>query len=316
MRRRVAKAPIQGSWRGDGKDSPIRHTVVLGDHFEAIGGVFDLWWERGCNPGSNREMESWKFYKRACRETRIPETIVSVSLALLVEVYSIYHNLGGPPEARKLFPSGNRYRLQYKNAPISDFGVCRGRIRGGNSRLQIWSYRNRGSADKTTVHDPENYYWMYFTTITGEELTLDCSAFSFGMEATVEASPYIEKLPQLDEYALKGCKRLPAYFRSPSRTTNEYVLVEEKRFSVMKNEDIPRVFNYDRTKGEKEDSQGQIHRALSSFFYEVVGGRAGKAEADLMIELFVSASEILSQALYGKHWADWHKPRLRRGDSV
>lgn len=283
-----------------------------------------------------------KLYNQVIRETFTFELTVSISLILLSEIYSTYlvrkkdisniideeddeyeairrylypeTELSDPWEARTCF------RLEYGRSPISDFGICKGRIVGKSNRLQTYTYYDPKANTRTMVHDPDNHYWLYFRTIKGEEITLDCTSYSFGMEACVDASHCLEKLPEV--LRMKGSVRVPANFKTPldsaaatssgSSTKNQpYILVEEHRFSVMHNTDLhsaisktylhetPRektiIRNFMNTllaAGTSTPKQCTFEQEERVWWYRVLG------------------SPMLTQVLAGRHWQDWGKTMI------
>ncbi|KXN92010.1 hypothetical protein AN958_11070 [Leucoagaricus sp. SymC.cos] len=141
---------------------------------------------------------------QATREVHIRGLTVSISLTLLVETY-----FPGYPDLVKLSSLSNDvhdakpgFRLEYGRSPIRDFGICKGRIRGKSNAVQVWTYKYLDENTSITLTDPDNYYWIYFTTIDGKEIIFDCCNQSFGMVSLVDTSDCVKELPG------KFCKAL------------------------------------------------------------------------------------------------------------
>jgi hypothetical protein len=82
-------------------------------------------------------------------------------------------------------------RLRYHSSPITDFGISCGSVNVKNQdKLNYFS-----PSDFTFMNgqDPDDHYWIYFTTISGEEVTLDCSMSTYwraskALEHTLKSS--------------------------------------------------------------------------------------------------------------------------------
>lgn len=91
------------------------------------------------------------------------------------------------------------------------------------NRLQVWAYHDPG-ANTRSIINPDEHYLIYFKTIHGEEFTLNCCSYSYG----VNASDCLRDVAP--EFRLSGSARVPAYFTSAQDGTDHHTLIEEKRF--------------------------------------------------------------------------------------
>ncbi|KXN84659.1 hypothetical protein AN958_12037 [Leucoagaricus sp. SymC.cos] len=117
--------------------------------------------------------------------------------------------------------------------PIYDFGTCKEKIQGKTHRVQVWTYHDSKTNTDHTLKDPDNHYWIHFTTITGEKITFGCSSSSFGMEVFVDAEPLVLKMG-CTHFSLSN--QLPTILRGPQEhRPDSCTPIEEQRFSVMRN---------------------------------------------------------------------------------
>jgi hypothetical protein len=247
--------------------------------------------------------------KRGLRETCTLEVNVGIVVALLSEVYSFYYIPGndkGIPH-----PHSKRYHLQYKNTPIADFGICKGKIRGGRKKLQTWSYSYQQQPEGSMHAHPNIHYWIYFTTIKGEDITLDCSAFPYGMEALVDASHCLDEFNP-DPNSWPGSKYPPAYLRSSRQPVGEYRLIEEKRFSFLRYQDLVNAFTYDAGHLKPNTVDNDVSRALWGYMAHIVEGDPGGVP--LAVRMHISVRTLMRPILQGDKWQEWTKPQICRED--
>ncbi|KAF9454475.1 hypothetical protein P691DRAFT_656267 [Macrolepiota fuliginosa MF-IS2] len=305
---KIIRAPLPGVRKSTESDSPIHHTVTLGARHT----ITDLsgWWKAGLR--AHGDAGCLKLFHHCGREHSVYKIIIATTLALLAEVYSTYHVLTSEPP---FVIEGNRprFRLEYGKSPIADFGICKGKVRGKTHRVQTWTYYDPATETRTTPLDPENHYWIYFKALSGEELVLDCCSYSFGMEATVDASPCLETLPPM--MCIPGSSRVPAYLRS-SRDTGggdklPYTLVEEKRFSVMQNTELQKAIatEVDPRGLAKDSDEVKIVRA---FMDEVLGEACTDYDVEAMLWWRMNGAGILREVLTGRSWLEWEKPMMHQ----
>ncbi|THH30661.1 hypothetical protein EUX98_g3530 [Antrodiella citrinella] len=81
-----------------------------------------------------------------------------------------------------------RIRMRYRSAPIADFGICHGSARVvSEDRLTYYSMKDRKF---TMGQDFNDHYWLYFTSIKGEEVYLDFAMFTFNFACLVNNAGY------------------------------------------------------------------------------------------------------------------------------
>ncbi|KAJ3574393.1 hypothetical protein NP233_g1794 [Leucocoprinus birnbaumii] len=314
--RKIISATVPRVIKSSCPTEVVRHKVTLGgDHDLAYGYGLPTWWK-----GNDDRDQVMKLYYQAIREVHIPELTAAICMTLLAEIYSsdFARNMddmfGGDVTPQLANEKKDKYdqkkpcfRLEYGKRPISDFGICRGSIRGTENAVQVWDYYDPRTGKVTTLTDPDNYYWLYFKTLTGEELTLDCCSYSFGMEAFVDASSCVHKLPEHMRVTLSA--RCPAFFRTRQDQTHQpYDLVEEKRFSVMHNTRLHDAL----TTRSPQDETPEQKAIIRDFLNEMLGRQCTEDEEEKVrsyrLHATVSVNEVLSQG----YWKEWDKPVLYR----
>ncbi|KAF9446357.1 hypothetical protein P691DRAFT_804355 [Macrolepiota fuliginosa MF-IS2] len=339
LRRKILKAPIPGPRKSYPTEKPIHHTIVLGDTHDMQDGRGIPAWFRGPGARAMAHEDKMKVYHQVIRELFAFELTVAVSLILLSEVYSTYlvckdddyddeDEEYPDPEPTDPWEPRPCFRLEHGKSPISDFGIAKGRIVGSANRVQTYTYYDPKTDTRTMVHDPDNHYWMYFRTIKGEEITLDCAGSSFGMETYVDASHCLGKLPEV--LRIKGSARVPADFRTPglldsaSAKKQPYTLVEEHRFSVMHNTSLHEALS---TTYIRETAHGKA--IIREFMDMVLSASTTTPSASSPTSTSIPApkrctveqeervywyrvigSPMLSQILSGRHWLEWGKTSL------
>lgn len=133
------------------------------------------------NPADPTDPENWwpkaphrqtraKLLKRVIREGYVLPIVVSLGLALLGEMYTTTSAAGS---------TERRTRLKYRSSPIADFGIAKGSARVTNQ--DKLAYVRLSDGRMTRGQDPDEHYWLYFTTIRGEELILDFGMYTWNM---------------------------------------------------------------------------------------------------------------------------------------
>ncbi|KAJ3568893.1 hypothetical protein NP233_g5413 [Leucocoprinus birnbaumii] len=223
----IVNAPPLRRRRGSPSMEPLHHTTTLQGAYstQADGGrgwCMASTLPRGPRGSQAEALRVLNLYQQCIRELSNLELVVATSLVLLSELYTAYDPVPEEDITQKL-----RFCLTCGKTPVADFGICKGKIRGTKNRLQVYTYHDLDTDTHTSYQDPDNYYWIYFRTLTGEEFSLDCCSFSFGMEGCVDASHCIPTFPA--DLRVEGSSRVPAYLRSSHDDINQYPYVLIKR---------------------------------------------------------------------------------------
>jgi hypothetical protein len=222
------------------------------------------------------------------REGYALQIATAICIGLLSEIYTTT----SVPASES--PDGElqrRIRLKYKTSPIMDFGVITGSANVKNQdRL---AYLNL--TDNSFMHgqDPNDHYWIYFTTIKGEEILLDCAMFTFNMCLIVPMQVYrCPGLPPV-EFA-------PAFFRERiiSRSTPE-LHTERRRMSVLRNENLHRV--------AASGLECSDFAAVKDFMEGLSGRKMSEVELDLALKYTRMSCGALGVTLQSRVWTTWPK---------
>ena len=174
-------------------------------------------------PMAQTHLIARKLFQRVLRDHNYLPLLTALCIAILGEFYTTTSGAGSD-DVRK--------RLQYRTAPIADFGIAKGSVcvqpcdRLGYMRASnmSWSFRQ----------DPNEHYWLYFTTLRGEEVILDLGMYSFNLCTMVLTAPY--NTPSLEWVSVYGA---PAYFEGRElRTYAPRLHVERARVSALHNKDL------------------------------------------------------------------------------
>ncbi|GLB38664.1 hypothetical protein LshimejAT787_0505290 [Lyophyllum shimeji] len=114
--------------------------------------------------------------------------------------------------------------------------------------------------------DPNEHYWLYFTTLNEEKVTLDVGMFTFNPCLCVPAQPYFEHIPVPNPPGSSA----PAYFRSheKARTVPDIVTTAQE-FTVLRNTALEAAI---------ASSSGLDWQAIDEFMGEVSGKKRSIVE--------------------------------------
>jgi hypothetical protein len=209
LRHRIINSPNPGSKANLLPDGSWANLVVLGDPIDQSQMGSESWWPTAMSPAVRS-----KFLRRVVTEGMVLPILTATCFALLTEMYT---NPSGENDYRP--------RLNYRSSPITDFGIAAGSARvHDQDRL---AYYQPSEKNFRRGQDPDEHYWLYFTTIRGENIILDCAMFTFNMCLVVTDEPYVPPGVSL------GCS--PAYFgeRKLAQITPD-LQTERKRVSALR----------------------------------------------------------------------------------
>src|SRR5882724_10177874 len=161
-------------------DGWMANIVELGDLLNRSAPDADRkWWPRAPSGYVRR-----KLWLRILREGYVLPILTMLSFGLLAEIYTTTSS------TKSVRP---RVRLRYLSQPIADFGICRGRVSVDASDVLGYAYTK--SRKFTHGQDPDDHYWLYFTSVRGEEVLLDLALFTFNFTNMVQTAPYLPACP-------------------------------------------------------------------------------------------------------------------------
>ena len=156
--------------------------------------------------------------------------------------------------------------------------------------------------------DPTDHYWLYFTTMRGEEFVLDCGMFTFNLCLMVHTDPYQKAFASLRGGAEFPTPYAPAYFRDRLQAKNtpsvQYV---QKRFSFLRHEPLHRVVTaVHEAKWAKPLAQQEVDIILG--YMETIAGRECRpVEKDLAIKWMMHNCLAMEVTIQERAWTAWPK---------
>ena len=207
--------------------------VLLGERFPnwQMDMASERWWPSGLDAKVRH-----KLMRRIFEEGNVLPTALAICTALLSEMYTT--TAIPTSETPKWQATGRRrVRLSYNRSPIADFGIVRGSVRvTPQDRLAYYHL------EKNTFmmgQDPDDHYWIYFTTLAGEEYFLDCGMMTFNFCEMFPAEPYCRfGLPPIEYapaffYGKERAKALPLITRIGWKPRQRFSILREKRLAGM-----------------------------------------------------------------------------------
>ena len=264
-------------------DGTFCTVVSLGDQvsFDELVKKARAWWPRYPSLIDARRLRD-----RISREGNTLLINTAICIALLAELYTTTSAAGAK---RQDWQFDHRTRLTVRSCPIADFGIVAGSVSGhGIGRL---AYYNTKTKSTTYGQDPNDHYWIYFTTLRGEVLYLDCGLYTLNPGDVLDADPYVA------DHLMERFTLIPAFLRdSAARKTMANIHTERSRTSVLKNPEILEALLRNQLKFEKENG------VLYSNFIQRISGKEPSPRDKRLITPFVQATraQIRSNLLHGR----------------
>ncbi|KDR82956.1 hypothetical protein GALMADRAFT_238657 [Galerina marginata CBS 339.88] len=226
-----------------------------------------------------------------------------VALATCIAIVSEIYTTTAIPASEKpdyQFSGRRRVRLSYNHSPIQDFGVVYGSVRVTNQdRLAYYSLE---SDEFLMGQDPEDHYWIYFTTLAGDEYFLDSGMMTFNFSAVINASPYHKfESDQLPPH-------VPAFFYGRDQQkaiplTNRILWNPRGRFSVLRE---PRLYSI-LGKVEKQYCSCHDFPVISSIMDEIAGHRGSQWEKERMMNFLPYAVHLIRMNVHDREYLNFPK---------
>ncbi|RDB14838.1 hypothetical protein Hypma_016372 [Hypsizygus marmoreus] len=269
----ILNSPNPGSQPARFPDGTEAVLVLLG---ESVPFTVDpaAWW-----PTAISSPVRSKFFRRLQREGYLLSLVLSLCIALLQEVYT---TTSAPDGSRRI-------RLQYKNSPISDFGILKGAASVTNQ--DQLAYFNLSDLTFRAGQDPKEHYWLYFKTLSGQEITLDCGMFTFNFGLVVHGAPYGDSIPLPIPPATA-----PAFVFDPvTARTTPHIAEARERFSVLRDAGLQQALS-----GPEIDWS-----AVYDFMDRVAGGACPDIEKDLVKVWSRDNARALQKVFQRRAWTRW-----------
>ncbi|KIK61161.1 hypothetical protein GYMLUDRAFT_590292 [Collybiopsis luxurians FD-317 M1] len=270
----------------DGTEAKL---VVLGDEIKPDELLSKKWW-----PAAQTEKVCAKLGRRFLREGNLFPLITAVLVSLLGEMYTSPYDSSSSSSK-----SLRRTRLSYKSSPIADFGIARGRA--NVTPQDRFAYWNIATDNFWIGQDPNDHYWIYFTTLKGEELIIDFGMFTFNMCTLAVCDPYIHPQSRMPPIAWA-----PTYFKDRPMAKHLPTLhFETKRASVLRNPDLHRFVCGRDISGI--DPQNSAFKILWKFMESFVSRPLTPTERNLTANWVAVDTTWMRNTLQTRHWLSWPK---------
>ena len=258
--------------------------ISLGDpvSFDELVKKPETWWPRYPSATEARRLRD-----RITREGNTLLINTAVCIALLAELYT---TTSDAEAKRQDWQFDHRTRLTVGSCPIADFGIMAGSVSGpGIGQL---AYYDTLTKSTTYGQDPKDHYWIYFTTIRGEVLYLDCGLYTMIPGDLLKADPYVA------DHLMQRFTLVPAFLRdSVARKTMANIHTERSRTSVLKNTDILEALMRNQREFEKENSE------LYSQLMQSISGKETSARDRRLVTPFVQVTRAQIRAnLLNARW--------------
>lgn len=258
--------------------------VSLGDSvsFDELVKNPEAWWPRYPSATDARRLRD-----RITREGNALLINTAICVALLAELYTTTSDTDAK---RQDWQFHHRTRLTVGSCPVADFGIMAGSVSGpGIGRL---AYYDTVTKSTTYGQDPKEHYWVYFVTIRGEVLYLDCGLYNLNPGNVLKADPYVA------DHLTERFTIIPAFLRdSVARKTMPNIHTERSRTSVLKNTEILEALMRNQREFEKENGK------LYSRFMESISGKETSARDERLVTPFVQVTRAQIRAnLLNARW--------------
>lgn len=218
-----------------------------------------------------------RLIKRILREGFALQICMAICTSLVAELYTTTSSARSREK---------RVRMRYNSAPLSDFGICVGSVNiRPQDKLAYWL----PDGELFKGQDPTEHYWMYFTTVQGEEVILDCSLFSLNLRTMVPTNPYSGTFSMLPY--------VPAFFHCHTSRTAQ-IHKERRRISVLRN---PKIHEAIRSTENGAFTPADAKR-LCDVMEELSGQTCSDTQRELVLRWVVGCCAMVDDCLKGEEW--------------
>jgi len=236
-----------------------------------------------------------KLARRVMREGYALQIAMSVCLALVRAVYTTTFDKDVAVNERS---SKKRVRIRYNSTPIADFGVCVGSADVKNQdKLAYWLL----DGDILAGQDPNEHYWVYFTTTKGEEITVDFSMFTFNMCLMVQTLGYLP--PQL----AMALPFAPVFYRDREiRKGSPDLHKERRRISILRNSTVKEIFDDPKYLNDGTFTEPALDK-LVALAEQFAGHKLTSIEVQMIKLSAVRHCAMLNQEIVNENWKGYPK---------
>ncbi|KAF7314647.1 MYND-type domain-containing protein [Mycena kentingensis (nom. inval.)] len=290
LRRVIVNRPNPGTRPVGFPDGSAANLVILGEPLRDQSEMGSAtWW-----PGALTDKVRSKFFRRIANEGGTLPILTAVCLALLSEIYTT------TAEGK----TRRRTRLAYKSSPIADFGIAAGSAKVTSQDRLAYLIGGDGDTDPEAGmffggQDPNDHYWLYFTTIRGETVTLDCGMFTWNNCIAVDAAPYstnVKGLPPM------GLGWMPAFWREREMDGSTPEMYTERiRASVLRNQQLQDVVETAGPEGHESRHVGIVSR----FMQGLARREMSQEELGFAFAILYQNEAALRDVVATRRWEQW-----------
>lgn len=276
---RIVNSPNPGSTPYPFPDGDAANLVLLGDPLDTHVQDLRQWWPTGIT-----DKVRHKLFRRIVRQGYVLPNVTAIAFALLSTIYTT------APDSQS-----TRIRLQTGTKLIADFGIVKGSARVTNQdKLAYLMFDEEGEMVFEKGQDPNDHYWLYFTTISGEDVFLDCAMFTFNMCLLVASRPYINDVPCPDY--------VPAVYmnKEMSHTVPGKLHIERQRFSFLRHTGIHDAATHPAFGEEQLIS-------VATYMQQIAGGAMEPLWLKMLYAFIQQNVQHLNNILVTKSWKTWPK---------
>jgi hypothetical protein len=283
----ILNSPNPGSHPVAFFDGSAANLILLGSSISMHQTGSEQWWPSAASPKVR-----FKMLRRIMRDGFLLPLLTSVCVALLAEMYTTTATSAKDSSDGKEM---RRVRLQYGSAPIADFGIVTGTADVKNQ--DKLAYYNVVDNVFEKGQDPEDHYWLYFTTVRGEELTLDCGMFVHNMCLLIaDTQQYC-----LDILPNTGSAPAVFFGREFARNAPRLTAPRE-RFSFLRNEALHSAVAH-----TGANFKGMNMEPVFEFMESIAGRNISAVEQDLTRKWTLINCLALNVLLKDRRWVSWPK---------
>lgn len=250
------------------------------------------WWPKALVP-----QVASKYRDRIRREGYAAQMCMALCTTLVAQFHSAAYEAN---------TSNRRHRLHFHGSPISDFGLCLGSV-------DVHDYERLAYLlpDQTFLkgQDPDEHVWMYFKTMRGDDIVMDCGVFTFNFCMMIETGLFLDGMKS-GEALKRVFKFAPVFFWDGDCEDGSKGLKspkshkERKRISVLRD---PRVHEAFARLGHLEEANVYIPDIpkLISILDDFTGKPSNNIEKNLFQTWTYLGCVQMKQCLDQGRWRRW-----------
>jgi hypothetical protein len=267
--------------------------ILLGEEISLDDGLngTEKWWPTAISDTVRNKLKA-----RILHSDWVLPNVLGVCLALLSEIFTTTY-ISANDTGDQAAP---RIRLHYHKSPISDFGIVKGSAAVTNQDRFVFYDITTKSFQKG--QDPNDHYWIYFTTLKGEDVFFDGCMYTFNFSMVIaDMGPYTKhgKIESAFKFA-------PGFFCDREIKHNTPKLMEERqRFSVLRNTDLHEAMDEaveELIDGGPSAYKEKYSKAICDFMDKVAGRTCTEVEKDVLVRFAIGDRCIMAMNIRSEEY--------------